>query len=109
MSAIAKRLREAADEERDSALQQDYWHETLLREAADEIDRLSGNEASWEQTRLAVAQLRNDNGALRASLDAAIRSAKLALFVIDKAGVMPNDSWQAGFDKDMAQAEWASR
>lgn len=41
---------------------------------------------------------------LRSGLDAAIRSANLALFVIRKQGIMPNSSWQAGFEKDMAVA-----
>ena len=40
-------------------------------------------------------------------LVAAMRAAKLALFVIRKHGVMPNDSWRAGFDRDMATAEAA--
>lgn len=41
---------------------------------------------------------------LRAGLDAAIRAAKLALFVIRKQGVMPNSSWESGFDSDLAKA-----
>lgn len=52
-----------------------------LAEAADEIERL------------------------RAGLTAAIRAAKLALFVINKAGVMPNSSWEGGFKDDLAAAE----
>jgi hypothetical protein len=44
---------------------------------------------------------------LRAGLDAAIRAANLALFVIRKHGVMLNDSWRAGFEKDMATAKGA--
>ena len=39
------------------------------------------------------------------ALKAAIRAAKLALFVIKKQGIMPNSSWQRGFEKDMAEAE----
>ncbi len=38
-------------------------------------------------------------------LEAAIRAAKLALFVIRKQGVMPNSSWESGFDADMKTAE----
>lgn len=44
---------------------------------------------------------------LRGGLDAAIRAAELALFVIRKQGVMPNSSWQRGFDVDMATAKAA--
>lgn len=36
---------------------------------------------------------------------AALRAAKLALFVIEKHGVMPNDSWKEGFEKDCKLAE----
>jgi hypothetical protein len=42
---------------------------------------------------------------VREGLEAAIRAAKLALFVIRKQGIMPNSSWQAGFEKDMKTAE----
>ncbi len=44
---------------------------------------------------------------LKTGLNAAVRAANLALFVIRKQGVMPNDSWEAGFKKDMAIAEAA--
>jgi hypothetical protein len=44
---------------------------------------------------------------LRGGLSAAIRAAKLALFVIRKQGVMPNSSWESGFEKDLAIAEAA--
>ncbi len=44
---------------------------------------------------------------LRAGLDAAIRAANLALFVIRKQNVMPNSSWESGFAKDMAVAKAA--
>lgn len=40
-------------------------------------------------------------------LKAAIRAAKLALFVIRKQGVMPNASWESGFNADLAAAEAA--
>lgn len=40
-----------------------------------------------------------------AALEAGIRAAKLALFVINKAGVMPNHSWEGGFKDDLAKAE----
>jgi hypothetical protein len=39
------------------------------------------------------------------ALRAAIRAAKLALFVIKKQGVMPNGSWEKGFAADLAIAE----
>lgn len=45
-----------------------------------------------------------ENERLRAALDAAIRAANLALFVIRKQGIMPNSSWQAGFERDMKAA-----
>lgn len=41
---------------------------------------------------------------LRSGLDAAIRAANLALFVIRKQGVMPNSSWESGFKSDLAKA-----
>lgn len=44
---------------------------------------------------------------LREGLDAAIRCAKLALFVIRKQGIMPNSSWESGFNSDLAVAERA--
>lgn len=40
---------------------------------------------------------------------AAIRAALLALWVIRKHGIMPNDSWRAGFDRDIATAEAARK
>lgn len=43
----------------------------------------------------------------RKGLEAAIRAAKLALFVIRKQGVMPNSSWESGFDADLKTAEAA--
>jgi len=45
------------------------------------------------------------NAKLVAALIAAVRAAKLALFVIRKQDVMPNNSWQAGFDGDLKVAE----
>lgn len=44
---------------------------------------------------------------LEAGLVAAIRAAKLALFVINKHVAMPNDSWATGFKNDLATAEAA--
>jgi hypothetical protein len=41
----------------------------------------------------------------RDGLEAAIRAAKLALFVIRKQGVMPNSSWESGFESDLKTAE----
>lgn len=41
---------------------------------------------------------------LRDGLTAAIRAANLALFVIRKQGVMPNSSWESGFEKDLKTA-----
>jgi hypothetical protein len=39
------------------------------------------------------------------ALEAAVRCAKLALFVIRKQGVMPNSSWESGFNADLKIAE----
>lgn len=47
------------------------------------------------------------NKRLREGLKAAIRAAKLGLFVINKQGVMPNSSWEGGFKDDVATAEAA--
>lgn len=41
----------------------------------------------------------------KTGLEAAIRAAKLAIFTINKQGVMPNDSWKDGFEKDLRVAE----
>ena len=41
------------------------------------------------------------------ALEASVRAANLALFVIRKQGVMPNSSWQGGFERDMKVAETA--
>jgi len=46
---------------------------------------------------------------LRTGLEAAIRAAKLALFVIRKQNVMPNGSWEDGFNRDLETAEAALR
>lgn len=51
--------------------------------------------------------LRVENERLRDGLRAAIRAANLALFVINKQGVMPNSSWESGFKSDLAKAEAA--
>jgi hypothetical protein len=44
---------------------------------------------------------------LREGLTSAIRAAELALFVIRKQGVMPNSSWQRGFEQDLQHAQAA--
>ncbi len=44
---------------------------------------------------------------LTVALKAAIRAADLALFVIRKQGVMPNSSWESGFETDMKTARAA--
>lgn len=70
MSALVNELLQAADDERDHALEQDYWHEELLRKAAAALTTLQEKEASWEETRKAVATLNNENGQLRYRLEA---------------------------------------
>lgn len=71
---------------------------------AAEIERLRGAyEIQMRKTDATEATAER----LRAGLDAAVRAAELALFVIRKQNVMPNSSWQAGFEKDMAAAKSA--
>jgi hypothetical protein len=41
----------------------------------------------------------------REGLEAAIRAADLAIFVIRKQAIMPNGSWSRGFDDDLKKAE----
>lgn len=53
-----------------------------------------------EESRKSMATLRN--GMMRA-----ISAANLALFVIEKHGVMPNDSWRSGFNQDISTARAA--
>jgi len=48
-----------------------------------------------------------DKPTLKEGLEAAIRAAELALFVIRKQGIMPNASWESGFDSDLAKAKAA--
>lgn len=43
---------------------------------------------------------------LRTGLTAGIRAAKMAIFIANR-GETPNDSWQAGLTKDLAEAEAA--
>jgi hypothetical protein len=40
MTGIVERLREAANDEKKYASEQDFWHEEILREAADTIESL---------------------------------------------------------------------
>lgn len=44
---------------------------------------------------------------LRGGLEAAVRAAKLAVFIMGKHGTPMNDSWRAGFDRDLMAAEAA--
>jgi len=55
--------------------------------------------------RLKIASLEAEISRLTAGLDASIRAANLALFVIRKQGVMPNSSWESGFKADLKIAE----
>ena len=64
------------------------------------VDRLPYLREENEEQRAEIKRL-------QAGLDAAIRAAELALFVIRKQGVMPNSSWEDGFKKDMATAKAA--
>lgn len=80
----------------------------LLTKRDAEIERLQAIVA--ERTRLLgqTAKERDEYDdeieRLKTALDAGIRAAELALFVIRKQGVMPNSSWQGGFEKDLAAA-----
>jgi hypothetical protein len=47
----------------------------------------------------------SDADQMREGLEAAVRAAKLALFVIRKQGVMPNSSWESGLNGDLKTAE----
>lgn len=62
------------------------------------------DDANLESALLIIEERDRIIGRLRGGLDAAIRAANLALFVINKAGVMPNSSWESGFKSDMAKA-----
>lgn len=44
---------------------------------------------------------------LRNGMTRAISAANLAIFVIEKHGVMPNDSWRYGFEQDITAARAA--
>jgi hypothetical protein len=51
---------------------------------------------------------RTETEKLRAGLAAAMRAANLALFLLERHGIQPNDSWRAGFDRDMKAAKEAA-
>jgi hypothetical protein len=55
----------------------------------------------------ALAAKDADIARLREAAQSALRAADLALFVIRKQGVMPNSSWQAGFERDTEAARQA--
>jgi len=71
------------------------------------IERLRkpGYDADADEAADEISALREERDRLRAALIAAVRAARLALFVIRKQDVMPNSSWQAGFDRDLKIAE----
>jgi hypothetical protein len=54
LGEIAQRLIDAADEERDHALEQDYWHEELLRETAADLLKYAAGIGSPHVSDLAV-------------------------------------------------------
>lgn len=86
--------------------------EDVMQAAQDTYDRRSGAEKYdvvyiaeaifAERKRWAVR-----DSAMRHGIQAALRAAKLALFVIRKQGVMPNSSWESGLNSDIAMAEAA--
>jgi len=71
---------------------------------SDLVERLRGYRREPPQLMLEAADRIE---ALEAGLSAAVRAANLALFVIRKHGVMPNDSWKTGFEGDMEIARAA--
>jgi len=71
--------------------------ELVMREAAARITALEAE----------VERLTADKAGLVDGLKVALRAADLALFVIRKQGVMPNDSWEEGFNSDTAAARAA--
>jgi len=81
-----------------------------LREKATEgpaLNRTAKRMEFYEALAAAYPQLKREREEMREALRAAIRAAKLALFVIRKQGVMPNTSWETGFNSDLAKAEAA--
>jgi len=85
---------------------------TTLNEAADEIECLRSDRALQADKIREMSDERDhlleQLGKATSGLEAAIRAANLALFVIRKEGVMPNSSWETGFNGDMETAR-ASR
>jgi len=81
---------------------QEYAYQSESRAKDAEIQRLRSALASAEAQLSTVREkaLEGDAG-----LRAAIRAAELALFVIRKQGVMPNTSWETGFNSDLATAK----
>jgi hypothetical protein len=90
----------------------------LLREAADHIASLEAERddarrqrddlgRAWDSADARAKEAEAENARLVKALQAAVRAAKLALFVIRKQGVMPNSSWDSGFNSDLATAEAA--
>lgn len=86
----------------------------LLSDAAHRIEATAKLEAeNAELLKVVVVQkstittLEADLKVAREALSGAVRAAKLALFVIKKQGVMPNGSWERGFENDLAPAEAA--
>ena len=81
-----------------------------LHETARQLGWLDDGEGAQEYVmRQCYEQGREDTSAahMTESLTAAVRAAELALFVIRKQGVMPNSSWEAGFESDMNVARAA--
>ncbi len=73
----------------------------------EKLHRLRGDTYSSAEVIDLVGRGATEIRQMRAGLDAAVRAANLALFVIRKQGVMPNSSWESGFEKDMAIAKAA--
>ena len=71
----------------------DNFHKLALSESFERVAKVAKEREAF-----------NEQMAMREGLEAAIRAAELALFVIQKQGIMPNSSWQRGFDKDMQTA-----
>lgn len=69
------------------------------------FDKLQAADAEIASLRAELKAALAERDEARDALRAGVRAANLALFVIRKQGVMPNSSWESGFESDIAKAE----
>lgn len=85
-------------------------------EDADTIDRLTAELEIQRDSQISAvnqmlaaevreAEARAQLATARRGGEVALRAARLGLFTIRKQNAMPNSSWEAGFEKDIAEAE----